>query len=830
MQSREIGKNSIPPYSLLWITFLVCIAFASVSSGQAAFPTSRSDNQRTGANVTELLLAPSNVNKNRFGRLFRYSIDYQALAQPLYVPNVTIPGLGTHNVVYVATMADSVYAFDADSNQGANAAPLWRVNFTDPANGITTASVATSTLPCASTETAGPGITQEGIVSTPVIDAATGTLYVVAKTLENGTVRHRLHALDITTGQEKFGGPAPIAATSISNAGHKMVFNSLHQKNRPGLLLLNGVIYLGFGSNYCNDSNSGWVLSYDAASLSQLAVFNTSPDHGLTSIWQTGNGLGADEAGNIFVETAESGAPFDVPSGGQTFCNSVVKLAPNLTVADYFTPGNVAFLNSHDFDLSSTGALVLPDQNSPFPHELVAGGKQGIVYVLNRDNMGMFAPNDSQVLQEFPLVPGATSDILMSSPAYWNNTVYFAPNGSPLLAFPLSGGLLGIPLKTSAKYPGAHSPSISANGNSNGILWVIGGGQLLAFDATSLHLLYGTNQALGGRDTLPPLAHFATQTVANGRVYVATRTTLEVYGLIPHLAVAGGANQSATVFTTLPTPLKVQARDPYTGVADSGVSVTFSDGGKGGTFNPPSAVTDINGFASATYTLPKKSGPYTLTVSAPNFVSATATETALPGAPVKIISFGGAKQSGTAGTVLPKPIAAQARDALNNGVPGVTVNFSATGNGSLNPISVVTDASGVARTAYQLPTTVGTFNVTASSAGLTSVKFPETSLAGPPTSVNVAAGNNQTAAAGTQLPVALMVLVTDQYGNPVPSASVTFDDGGAGGSFLNPNPAVTDSTGKASQIYTLPPSPGTITISATAIGVASPALFTETAQ
>ena len=732
--SKGIGRNSSSHYRLLSTTLLVCMALVSVSFGQEAFLTGRSDNQRTGANVKETLLAPSNVNKNRFGRLFNYAIDYQALAQPLYVPNVTIPGLGTHSVVYVATMADSVYAFDADSNQGANAAPLWQVNFTDPAHGITTASVATSTLPCASTETGGPGFTQEGIVSTPVIDSVTGTLYVVAKTLENGTVRHRLHALDITTGQEKFGGPALITATSTSNKGHVTVFNSLHQKNRPGLLLLNGVIYIGFGSNFCNDANSGWVLSYDAASLSQLAVFNASPDHGLTSIWQTGNGLAADEAGNIFVETAESGSGFDVPSGGETFCNSVVKLAPDLTLADYFTPWSVAFLNANDLDLSSTGALVLPDQDGPYPHELIAGGKQGFVYVLNRDAMGMYSANDSQVLQELPLIPGETSstirDALFSSPAYWNNTVYFAPIGSPILAFPLSGGLLGTPL-TTGKYSALHTPSISANGNTSGILWVINGTQLLAFDAVSLQLLYGTNQAANGRDKLPALGHFVTQTVANGKVYVATRTTLEVYGLFPTLTLVSGANQTAPVFTALPTPIQVQASDPYGAVGIPGANVTFSDGGKGGTFNPPSAVTDSSGFASATYTLPKKSGTYTLTISSPTFGNLTATETALPGAPAKIVSYGGAKQSGTAGSVLPKPIVAQIRDAYNNGVPGVTVNFSATGDGSLNPTSAVTDASGLARTVFQLPTTVGTFYVTASSTGLKSIKFPEYVVAGP---------------------------------------------------------------------------------------------------
>src|SRR5260370_17591016 len=211
-------------------------------------------------------------------------------------------------------------------------------------------------LPCGH----GAGFLQQGITSTPVIDPATNTMYLVAKTLLNTTVRHHLHALDITTGYEQAGSPDLITATSTSNKGHVTCSNSKTQKNRPGLLVVNGVLDVGFGSNYCNDSNTGWVLSYDAASLSQLAVFNTSPDYGLTSIWQSGVGLAADAAGNLFVETAEAGSHgFDVPSGGQTYCNSVVKLSPSLTVADYFTPCTVAYLNSHDLDLSTLAALLL---------------------------------------------------------------------------------------------------------------------------------------------------------------------------------------------------------------------------------------------------------------------------------------------------------------------------------------------------------------------------------------------------------------------------------------------------------------------------------------
>jgi hypothetical protein len=481
-------------------------------------------------------------------------------------------------------------------------------------------------------------------------------------------------------------------------------------------------------------------------------LFNTSPDKGLASIWQSGQALPADENGLIYVETSESGGVgYDVNTGGQSYGQSVVELNPSLLdpnfpnqfmVPDWFTPSNFNYLNSHDLDLSSVGALVLPDQDGAYPHELIAAGKQGVVYVLNRDSLGQFSmAGDLTIQPEFPLVPGTNNDVLFSSPAYWNNTVYFAPNGSPLLAFPLSGGLLqgtppcsvgpnssGTCFQTVAKYPGAHSPSISANGNSNGILWTIGGSQLYAFNATNLAMLYNTGQNKT-RDGLPPVSHFATQTVANGKVYVATRTTLEAYGLFPYLALIGGGGQSATVLTPLspPTysPVQVQLVDTYNGTGVSGITVTFSDGGKGGVFSPSNtAVSDANGFASATYTLPKKSGTYTLTMSAAGYGNVTTTETAVAGAPTVIVSFSGAGQTGTAGTTLPKPIVAQVRDAYGNGVPGVTVNFSAV-QGTVNSPSVVTDASGKASTTYTLPSTTGKFFVVASSTGLHNMNFAE---------------------------------------------------------------------------------------------------------
>jgi Bacterial Ig-like domain (group 1) len=799
---------------------------------QVVFPTSRGNATRAGANTSETMLTPGNVSKGSFGHLFSAPVDYQVLAQPLYVPQVNIAGQGLHDVVFVVTQADSVYAFDASNGE-----QLWHASMT---NGGVPASLAAGNLPCG----LGQGFTQEGIVGTPVIDPSTNTMYLVAKSVINGKVTHYLHALDITTGNEQasMGSPVQIVASSVSKAGHKTTFNSLHQKNRPGLLLLNGVVYLGFGSNGCNDSNSGWVLAYSASNVQQqLGVFNTSPDRGLTSIWQAGSGLAGDEAGNVFFSTAESGN-YDVASGGQSYSNSILKLtpppwtpqnAPNQP-ADFFTPWSVGFLNTNDLDVSSGGPVILPDQ-SPGPaacsrnpcHEVVAAGKEAVVYVLDRDNMGHYFSNDSQILQEYELTSNGDLD---ETPAYWNGLLYFAPPASPVQVVRVSNGLL-VPFAQSPQRlaAGTHSPIISANGNSAGILWLISGNALQAYDAISLHLLYATSQ-IPTRDKLPPLAHFAAQTVADGKVFVATQNSLEAYGLFRTLTVASGNNQSAHVLAALPVPLQILADDPYTGQPLSGATVNFSDGGEGGTFSPSSAVTGTSGIVSTTYTFPKTAGTYTLTASATNFGDVVATAIALPLAPKQLVSSSGTKQTGAAGSVLPHPIVTQARDVYGNPVPGVTVSFSATAKGIVSPTSAVTDANGRAGTVLQLPTTAGTVKVKASSTGAGSMTFPEYAVAGPAASVTVSGGNNQAAPAGTVLPQALSVAVTDQYGNPVSGVAVTFSDAGAGGSFSNPNPQLTPSTGSVAQVYTLPGSRRVVTITATVPGVSNAATFTETAQ
>ncbi|MFZ3263018.1 MAG: hypothetical protein WA172_03390 [Terriglobales bacterium] len=712
-KSCPVKRHSFSRWHAIAILLFLSAVLASSAMAQQPFLTSRGDATRSGANTNETMLTTSNVNKVSFGHLFSVPIDYQALAQPLYVPNVNIGGQ-SHDVVYVVTQADSVYAFDAESG-----AQLWSASMLD--GGVIASG---KYLPCGTTG----GFTEEGILGTPVIDQNAHTMYLVAKTVFNATVYHSLHALDLSTGADLVP-PVKIAATSTSKKGHVTVFNSLHQKNRPGLLLQNGTLYMGFGSNGCNDSNSGWVLAYDVTNqqnIYQTGVFNTSPDIGLTSIWQTGNGLAADENGNLFVSTAES-VNYDVPSGGQSFSNSVLKLSPAPWTAspaqpqllDYFTPASVAYLNSHDLDVSSVGPLVLPDLDGPYAHEVLASSKQGIVWVVNRDDMGWYSAAGDNIIQEFALI---TNGELMCSPAYWNGMVYFLPDGAPLQAFQVSNGLWNPVAQTAKALNGASSPAVSSNGNTNGIVWEISG-TLNAYDAFSLQQLYASTT------NLPKRAHFSTPTVANGRVYAATQTSLEAYGLLNALNMISGNNQTGSVTNQLAAPLRFMASSPYTGQPLAGYTVTFSDGNKGGTFNPPTAVTDSNGTVSTMYTFPKVAGTYTLTAASPNLASAIATEIASAGPATLLTVVSGARQTGTSGTVLPNPLVVKALDVYKNPVSGIIVQFTPATQGVPSPISTVTDIKGMAQTYFQLPAATGIFKVVAGYPGAKSASFPETAVA-----------------------------------------------------------------------------------------------------
>jgi len=478
------------------------------------------DNARTGANGNETILNLANVNPNTFGKLFDIPADGAVVGQVLYLPNVAIPGKGTHNVVYAATMHDSVYGFDADSDTGANASPLWQVSLLPP--GATP--VPMTVQGCAGVT----AWTEVGIVATPVINAATGTMYVVAKTYENGNTVFRLHALDVTTGSEKFGGPVQIAATYTLN-GQTDTFNTLAETNRPALLLANGHVYLAFGSNGCNYfGDKGWVISYNAATLAQEGAFSTEPGQALAAIWMKGGGLSADSASNIYGETAEG-----TFTPGTNFGSSVFRLTQSgngLQVADWFTPWNQAYLSQNDLDLNDA-VLLLPDQSGSHPHLALAVGKEGTVYVLDRDNMGKFCASctagDTQIVQELQQVAKQTGCLV-----YWNGMVYSTSTGNPIMGWALTNGILSsAPVVQTPAQAGGHSPIITSAGTANGILWQINGTNLTAYNATTLVQLYVTSQT-NGRDTLPSMPHFAQLMVVSGKLYIGTNSGITVLGLL----------------------------------------------------------------------------------------------------------------------------------------------------------------------------------------------------------------------------------------------------------------------------------------------------------
>jgi uncharacterized protein YjdB len=514
------------------------------ASGFAGVFTQHNDNLRTGQNQNETALTPAVVKSSTtFGKKFSQTVDGYVYAQPLYEPGVNIGG-AVHNVVFVATENDSLYAFDADSNGGANASPLWHANLIDAAHGAAAGAtpVTNSQVSC------GDLVPKIGVTSTPVIDPSSGTIYVETKSSEGTSFPHRLHAIDITTGNEKFSGPTLISA-NVTVAGGTVSFDGLKHMNRPGLLWLNGVIYLAYASHCDNTAYHGWLFAYDAATLTQKAVFLTTPEAtatgGLGGFWMSGAGVAADSNANIFI--ASGNGDFDTTNIPATLLgDTVLKLFFNgsaITLSDYFTPYNQGSLDAGDTDLGSGGTLVLPDQSGSNPHELVQVGKDGAIYVINRDqftagNLHYCKTNcnntDAQIAQE---VGGAVGGVF-SIAAYWNGTVYFQAAGDSLKAFLLTNGV--FPTSATAattstiKFPGA-SPSISSSGNSNGIVWEIDGSSssavLVAFDpANGLAPLYNsaTQKVASG-----PYVKFSVPTIANGKVYVGTQTELDVYGTLP---------------------------------------------------------------------------------------------------------------------------------------------------------------------------------------------------------------------------------------------------------------------------------------------------------
>jgi hypothetical protein len=520
---------------LLPLLAFVC-ALAPASSHAQTYSgtlTWHNDTARTGQNLQETSLTTANVNSTTFGKLFSFPVDGFIVAEPLFVYNVTIPNKGTYNVVYVVTENDSVYAFDAG---GVNTSPLWQDSFINLAKGITP-------VPCHDTGPNCPYKIVVGISGSPVIDPSSGTLYLVAVTKENGKYFQRLHALDITTGAEKFAGPvvihASVKGTGSGSRNGVVSFNALHQNQRPALLLSNGIVYIAWASYGDNKPFHGWVLAYNAATLTQTAVLNTTPNGSDGGIWESGGGPATDSAGVVYLQTGNG--TFDLNHGGVDQGDSFLKLNPSsLSVLDYFTPFNQQKLNLNDLDLGSGAGLVLPPQAGKFADEILSAGKQGLIYLVNRSNMGKFNPKTNHVIQT---VQGSKGGY-WSSPAYWNGNIYYWGRLDFLSQYRLTKGLLSkSPLSQSPETaPFGCTPSVSANGTSNAIVWAIDNDPakfpvppaiLRAYDATNVSTeLYNSTQA-GKRDLGGPGVALSVPTVINGRVYVGTRTELDVYGLLP---------------------------------------------------------------------------------------------------------------------------------------------------------------------------------------------------------------------------------------------------------------------------------------------------------
>jgi hypothetical protein len=589
----------------------------------------------SGANLQEELLTPANVNAANFGRLFTDRVDGYVYAQPLYKANLTIPGQGTHNVAFIATEHDSVYALDAD-NPAAGSGPdgsFWKTSFIDPANGITT--VPANEVGLVSTNI----VPEVGITGTPVIDGTTNTLYVVAKTKEvraDGThYVQKLHALDLATGQERFGGPALIGDTTATNVSTSPImvpgngdgsvngmvtFNARTQLNRVALQLVNGIVYIAWASHEDARPYHGWVAGFQANNLAAgpVQVFNTAPNAGGVGIWQSGGALSADPQGNLYFAVGNGfngpNLAYD-PSHGD-YSESVLKLSATgqLSVADYFTPYDWQTLDNQDADLGSGGAMLLPDfvGSAAHPHLMVETGKAGVIYLLDRDHLGQNSPDlateESQIVQR--VVAGQAG--VWGNPSFFkvnatSGIIYYHGQGDVLKGYVISNGHIDdtssdiLRSSFSSGYPG-EQPVISANGLANptsptdGIVWELQVDQygnegrpnssavLRAFPAGDLSTeSYDSNQT-SLRDQNGSAVKFTAPTVTNGQVLVGGQYSFTVFGLFPpatdvpaartDLQGTGQAtSQGPQIMLTWTNP------PPTTGTAPTGIKIYRSTDG-----------------------------------------------------------------------------------------------------------------------------------------------------------------------------------------------------------------------------------------------------------
>jgi len=521
------SKFSIALLSVLYLTSLTMVAQVNVT-------TYHNDNSRTGQNVKETVLTPALLSSGGFGKLFTVLLDGQVYAQPLVLSNVKIGGTA-HNIVYVATEHDSLYAIDAG-----NGAVYWKRSFISPPS--------VTTVPSGSAGVNCPSVNPEyGITSTPVIGVVSGTIYVVPQTRESGNYIYRLHAVDVATGSDKL---APVQIEASLNGE---TFNAIQQLNRPALLLENGHIILAWGSFCDHAPYYGWVMSYSASTLAQEAVFNVNsqpdPSGENAGIWMSGAGVASDANGYLYFVTGNGdfGSLFPLDYG-----SSILKLSPpgngTFSIVDWFTPYTQSAMNNpNDLDLGSGGVLLLPVQPAGVTHPnlLVQMGKDGVLHLVDRNDMGQYCANctteDTNIVQE---IAQASSGV-WGSPAYWKGHVYFGSAGENgadhVKSFSLYSTVPQLKLDTQTpqifSYP-TPTPSVSSNGSTNGVLWVVddrkyftsGPAYLHAYDAANLNTRLYTTTANACRDQMPQGVKFTVPTVANGKVYVGGAKTLTVLG------------------------------------------------------------------------------------------------------------------------------------------------------------------------------------------------------------------------------------------------------------------------------------------------------------
>ena len=512
----SLGAHTISAVSSTNTSESGSAALTVVNASPGAVLTYHNDDARDGAFTEETTLMPSVVNSSQFGKLRSYTVDGQIYAQPLYLPELAINGT-KYNVVFIETQNDSVYAFDSDGSQ---TTPLWSTSLGVPS-------------PRDDSEGVSPSL---GILSTPVIDITTGTMCAVATTSAN---QFYLHALDITSGAEKFGGPVQVYGSvsgsgDDNNNGTISLDGSCYQRTSLALSPVNNLVYIAFG--HCHH---GWVLAYDKTTLGQTAIFNDTPDGAGGGFW---NGGGApvidDVTGDVYLM---SGVDQDDPPSG--YNDSFLRLDPNtLAVKDYFQPDDAAYLALYDVDLGSGSPVLMPDNSASTPHELIGGGKDGQVFVVNRDGMGGFSSTTNKVVEAVQTGTQQFNNIF-STPAYWNGFLYYHCSKDVLRVFSWTGGQMSTqPIGMGTVHLSTHGAtvSISSNGANNGIAWEIdnsnfssaGPAVLRAYDAANVsNELYDSTQA-GSRDTAGTALKFTVPTVAGGKVFVSTANELDIYGIL----------------------------------------------------------------------------------------------------------------------------------------------------------------------------------------------------------------------------------------------------------------------------------------------------------